>query len=627
MKVNISQLSKELQKGLEELSGVLRFTVAPEGILLQAEPEAGDAIKITYGENRCAITYQKRVQFFKAFAHILREENTALTLKPAFSDLEIMVDCSRNAVLSVDGAKKLIRYLAVLGFEALQLYTEDTLAIPEYPYAGHMRGRYSPEEIAVIKEYGDLFGIELVPCIQTLAHLRQTLRWQVHSDMHDIDDILLIGEEKTYDFIESLIRQCREMFTSDRINIGMDEAYQVGMGRYLQKNGYTDRSMLMVRHLRRVVDICRKYGFKPMMWSDMFFYLQFKGDYYVAEGKFSEEVKKEIPEELTLLYWDYYSCDPKRYAKMFGMHHDLHDKTGFAGGAWRWMGAVPNNSFSLQAVDVALTEAVKAGVSQVIATLWGDDGGEASVLSVMPALQLYSDMNYYGDRARLEDNFLITTGLTLDEFMLIDGPQAMPGRNTAVPYANPPKYMLFQDVMMGLFDLHVKEEKDAAYLKQIAAGTAELLAALPEESPWKNLFRAHEALCVVLSRKCDLGLRIRKNYAAGSKEELRQIAAQEIPALITDIRNYYQHFRTLWLDFNKVFGLEIQDIRYGGLIMRLESAGRRLVDYLEGRLKDLPELEQELLPYSDSGQTGTDDCYTSEGYWRRIVSACPISGI
>ncbi len=627
MKVNISQLSKELQKGLAELSGILRFTVDPEGILLRAEPEAGHAITITYGENCCTVTYQKRVQFFKAFAHILRNENATVTLKPAFSDLEIMVDCSRNAVLSVDGAKKLIRYLAVLGFEALQLYTEDTLTIPEYPYAGHMRGRYSLEEIAAIKEYGDLFGIELVPCIQTLAHLRQTLRWQAHSDMHDIDDILLIGEEKTYEFIESLIRQCRKMFTSDRINIGMDEAYQVGMGRYLQKNGYTDRSMLMVKHLRRVVDICRKYGFKPMMWSDMFFYLQFKGDYYVAEGKFSEEVKREIPAELTLLYWDYYSCDPGRYAKMFGMHHDLHDKTGFAGGAWRWMGAVPNNSFSLQAVDVALNEAVKAKVSQVIATLWGDDGGEAAVLSVMPALQLYSDMNYYGDRTRLEDNFLITTGLTLDDFMLIDGPQAMPGRNTAVPYANPPKYMLFQDVMMGLFDLHVKEEKDAAYLKQIAVRTADLLAALPEDSPWKNLFRAHEALCVALSRKCDLGLRIRKNYAAGSKEELRQIAIREIPALIADIRIYYQHFRTLWLDFNKVFGLEIQDIRYGGLIMRLESAAGRLADYLEGRLMDLPELEQELLPYSDSGQTGSDDCYTSEGYWRRIVSACPISGI
>ncbi len=627
MKFNISQLSKELQTGLAELSVILRFTIDPEGILLHAKPDHADAVRIEYEENRCTVTYQKPVQFYKAFSHILRGEGKAVTLKPAFSDLEIMVDCSRNAVLSVDGAKKLIRYLAILGFEALQLYTEDTLEIPEYPYFGHMRGRYSPEEIITIREYASLFGIELIPCIQTLAHLRQTLRWRAHSDMLDIDDILLIDEEKTYAFIEGLIRQCRKVFNSDRINIGMDEAYQVGMGNYLKRHGYTDRSMLMVKHLRRVVDICRQYGFKPMMWSDMFFYLQFKGDYYVAEGKFSAEVKQEIPEELTLIYWDYYSCDPKRYEKMFGMHHDLHDKTGFAGGAWRWTGAVPNNRFSLTATDIALTEAVRAKVPQVIATLWGDDSGEAAVLSVMPTLQLYSDMNYYGDRSRLEENFLITTGVKMDDFLVIDGPQVMPGRDNSLPYSDPPKYMLFQDVMMGLFDLHVKEEKDAIYLRQVAAKTSELLATLPEDSPWRSLFRAHEALCTVLSRKCDLGLRIRKSYCGGNREELKQLAALEIPALIADIRVYYQHFRTLWLDFNKVFGLEIQDIRYGGLIMRLESAAGRLTDYLAGRLADLPELEQELLPYSDYGQPGTDNCYTSEGYWRRIVSACPVSGI
>lgn len=661
MKINISQLSEELQRGLTELSGVLRFTIAPEGLLLQATRETantedantsnvhtGDVstgisntedvhtgiskdvhtgfIKIEYKENKCIVTYQKQVQFYKAFAHILRNETAPITLTPAFSDLETMVDCSRNAVLSVEGAKKLIRYLAVMGFEALQLYTEDTLMIPEYPYAGHMRGRYSPEEIMAIREYCDLFGIELIPCIQTLAHLGQTLRWSAHKDMLDIDNILLIDEEKTYDFIESLVRQCRKMFTTDRINIGMDEAYQVGMGKYLQKHGYTDRSMLMVKHLRRVVDICQKYGYKPMMWSDMFFYLQFKGDYYVAEGNFSDEVKQAIPKELTLIYWDYYSCDPKRYDKMFGMHRDLHDKIGFAGGAWRWMGAVPNNGFSLKAVDVALTAAVRAKVPQVIATLWGDDGGEASVLSVMPTLQLYSDMNYYGDRTRLKDNFMITTGVEFDEFMLIDGPQALPGYDNSAPWSNPAKYMLFQDVLMGLFDLHIKEKLDADHLRQVAQQTSKFLETLPEASPWKNLFRAHEALCIVLSHKCDMGLRIRKNYAARDREGLQQIATREIPALIADIRSYYQHFRTLWLEYNKVFGLEIQDIRYGGLMMRLESAGGRLTDYLEGRVPNLPELEQELLPYSELGQPGTDNCYTSEGYWRKIVSSCPVSG-
>lgn len=35
-----------------------------------------------------------------------------------------------------------------------------------------------------------------------------------------------------------------------------------------------------VRHLSRVSQIAEKYGFKPMMWSDMFFCIAGKGEYY-----------------------------------------------------------------------------------------------------------------------------------------------------------------------------------------------------------------------------------------------------------------------------------------------------------------------------------------------------------
>jgi len=42
---------------------------------------------------------------------------------------------------------------------------------------GIYRGRYSREEIREIDEYAQIFGIELIPCIQTLAHLHNALKW------------------------------------------------------------------------------------------------------------------------------------------------------------------------------------------------------------------------------------------------------------------------------------------------------------------------------------------------------------------------------------------------------------------------------------------------------------------
>ncbi len=35
-----------------------------------------------------------------------------------------------------------------------------------------------------------LLGIEVVPCIQTLAHLKQTLRWPYGEGMKDTQDVL-----------------------------------------------------------------------------------------------------------------------------------------------------------------------------------------------------------------------------------------------------------------------------------------------------------------------------------------------------------------------------------------------------------------------------------------------------
>jgi hypothetical protein len=161
----------------------------------------------------------------------------------------------------------------------------------------------------------------------------------------------------------------------------------------------------------------------------------------------------------------------------------------------------------------------------------------------------------------------------------------------------------------------------------VAEQVKTLLEKLPEGSPWATLFKAHQALCVVLSQKCDLGQRIRQAYDTGDREGLRIIAEQEIEVLSADIRTYYQHFRTLWLENNKIFGLEIQDIRYGGLLMRLDSVRDRLRGYLDGQLATLPELDQRILPYDSSEEPDPDNCYASEGYWRKIVSASPLSGV
>ena len=88
-----------------------------------------------------------------------------------------------------------------------------------------MRGKYTEAELRECDDYADLFGIEMIPCIQTLAHLYEPLRWKgVYGDITENATTLLPGEKQTYEFIRHLIEAASKPFRTKRIHIGMDEA-------------------------------------------------------------------------------------------------------------------------------------------------------------------------------------------------------------------------------------------------------------------------------------------------------------------------------------------------------------------------------------------------------------------
>ena len=172
----------------------------------------------------------------------------------------IMLDCSRNAVMNVKSVKELIINMEKLGYNCLQLYTEDTYELNGEPLFGHLRGRYSKAELKEIDAFAALHGVELMPCIQTLAHLNQLFYWEKFYEVLDNTDILLVGDDKTYALIEKMFETCAECFTSRIINIGMDEAWLLGAGTYYDKYGPTERETIFLSHLNKLSEIAKKYG-------------------------------------------------------------------------------------------------------------------------------------------------------------------------------------------------------------------------------------------------------------------------------------------------------------------------------------------------------------------------------
>ena len=93
-----------------------------------------------------------------------------------------------------------------------------------------------------------------------MGHIEQIFRWEDFSDIHDNRDLLLVDEPKTYEFIEAMMRTVREIYKTDYIALGCDEAWNLGLGRYIKNFGYDDPKQIFKRHLKRCVDLAHKYG-------------------------------------------------------------------------------------------------------------------------------------------------------------------------------------------------------------------------------------------------------------------------------------------------------------------------------------------------------------------------------
>lgn len=519
-----------------------------------------------------------------------------------FDTFGVMIDMSRNAVMSIDALKRFLPLLKKMGYNCVMLYTEDTYEVDGEPYFGYMRGRYTKDELKEIDAYAASLGIEVIPCIQTLAHMKAFFRW--NKVKVDCDDILLTDDERTYELIDRMFATLSECIVSRRIHVGMDEAHMLGRGRHLDIHGYETVNDIMKRHLAKVCEIAKKYGYEDIiLWSDMYFRPWNNGRYVIPKTKMPHEIVESVPKEVSPVYWDYYQTSEQIYSDMIENHKQLSKKMFFAGGAWCWSGMIPFNRFSLESMIPAINACKKHRVRNVFMTMWGDDGAECSHFSQLPSLFYIAEYAKGNtDENRIKAKFKTLTGIDYDEFMAIDLPNEILGR-AKFPH-NPSKYMLYSDYFNDYLDYTVKEGEGRKYEEY----SARLSATAKKSRRYGYVFDAAAKLCDVLAIKYELGLRTRRAYEAGDKEMLRSLAENEYLQVAKRLKTYTDAFEKQWMRDNKPHGFDVQDMRLGGLLRRTESCRRRILDYVNGRIDRIEELDEKLLPFGSPESTMDFNC-------------------
>lgn len=527
-----------------------------------------------------------------------------------FRTLGTMVDCSRNAVLNVGSIKRWIDITSSIGYNMLMLYTEDLYEIEGEPYFGYMRGRYTREELREIDSYAKGKGMTLMPCIQTLAHLLAIKRWPKYGELFDTDDILLAGNERVYELIDKMFASIADSFSCRTVHIGMDEAEMFARGRYYDEHGDSDHFSVLLEHLKRVCSIGEKYGFHFLMWSDMFFKLAAGGSYYDKTADFREDVRKSIPKNVDLVYWDYYSTDKQHYDGMIEAHKRLAEGTWFAGGLWRWAGFAPHNGFSMATVRAAVPSCIENGVKDAFFTMWGDYGGECSPFALLPAL-FYAAQYAMGNtnEAEIKRLFEERFHIAFDDFMQLDLMGTLGARTDKC--CNPDKFMLYNDPFMGLMDKTVSRGDGAKF-----GMCAQRLEALGDTGEWGYLFKSLGALCRVIETKAELGIKVHEAYTAGDKDALSALLC-DFDELAVRLERFHAAYYEQWMHDNKPNGFDVQDIRLGGLIQRVKTCIMRLEAYCEGRLERIEELEEAQLDFFDGSERSKAPQVTN---WRMLAT-------
>ena len=581
LKLTDGRAHRELCHAFPKLFSVTR------GTQVRSRKRKEPGFAIARGKDSVVVEHHTLSEWFRALAELARDDDfSTLEVSPQFDFRGLMLDASRNGVPHVASLEQRIVELALLGINQLTLYTEDTYEVEGHPLVGYMRGPYSKVELKRVARFAKSFGIEMFPCIQTLAHLEQVLQYRkAYGSLRDTASVLSVKAKGTRDFVAALIDSAAAPYDSNVIHVGMDEPWDLGRGTSFEIGRAIDPRELYVSHLKVVAALCAERKLAPIAWGDFVLGQHaFNGDIPMSPAQW-----RRLPKNLTLDYWNYFSEDEAQYRTDIERFREHGFEPIVSPALWNWDRFWGLYDKARRTFEPLLNAAKRDGVRRVLMTMWGDDGQEAPYRSNFPGLASYAEHCFRAvpraaDIARMVET---VAGDSLETFLLpssLDCPDSVALEKNG----NLAKVFTWDDPLLGLFSAHMAGQPMTEHYRSL---TAQLRLRARRAAPQNRLLFAFAAeLAACLTYKADLRTRARKAYLAADRKQLLTVAS-DTSKTITAMQKLWRAHRAVWLEEQKPFGLEVLDLRYGGQISRLHILRERLRDHLAGRAAKIDEFE------------------------------------
>lgn len=232
--------------------------------------------------------------------------------KPRFGYRAMMLDPARH-FLPVESVKFFIEKMAQFKYNVLQLHLTDDqgwrIYIDEYPGLAS-KEHYTKDDLKEIIEFAEKYNVEVIPEIDIPGHTSAILSVFPEFKCSHMDTVsievgktvnmmLCASVDKVYSVIDNVIKEVAEVFPSEYIHLGGDEAVvEANWGKcpeckeLMKKSGYDSPSQLMIPFFDNVFASVKKHGKKTILWCEL-------DNIYMP----ANEYLFPYPKDVTLVSW------------------------------------------------------------------------------------------------------------------------------------------------------------------------------------------------------------------------------------------------------------------------------------------------------------------------------------
>ncbi len=291
--------------------------------------------------------------------------------RPEFVHRGVMLDISRNKVPTLDTLKQLVDMLAGWKINQLQLYMENTFAYRGHEVVWQDADPLTPAEVRQLDKYCRARFIELVPNQNSFGHFH---RWLVHEPYRQLAETpegvehafsveiepfsLCPVDPGSLELLADLYDQLLPCFSSRLFNVGLDETFDLGLGRSAAACEEHGKGKVYLDFLTQVHRLVTERGHRMQFWGDII--LQ------------HPELLRDLPEDAIALEWGYeadhpFAVDSRRFAASGLDFYVCPGTSSWSSFAGRTRNAVENLAAA------AIQGAAQGAIGYLIAD-WGDHG-------------------------------------------------------------------------------------------------------------------------------------------------------------------------------------------------------------------------------------------------------------